>query len=156
MIKHMKGDLLTLAEQGHFDVIVHGCNCQNTMGSGIARQIRERYPEAYDIDTNAAKLKLNEVGNYSSVWVGYEGLFCIVNAYTQNHYLPRGIDHFDYDAFKEILEKLAVEFPACSYGFPYIGMSLAGGNKIRIMNILDEFALEMTYAGGSVTLVEYA
>ena len=26
------GDLFKLAEQGEFDIIVHGCNCFNTMG----------------------------------------------------------------------------------------------------------------------------
>ena len=44
MLKHTKGNLLDLAEAGLFDVVVQGCNCFNTMGGGIAREIRERYP----------------------------------------------------------------------------------------------------------------
>ena len=27
MLKHTKGNLLDLAEQGQFDIIVQGCNC---------------------------------------------------------------------------------------------------------------------------------
>ena len=34
MLKHATGDLLALAEAGEFDVILHGCNCFNTMGGG--------------------------------------------------------------------------------------------------------------------------
>lgn len=26
-MKEIEGDLLMLAKQGHFDVVVHGCNC---------------------------------------------------------------------------------------------------------------------------------
>lgn len=36
-MKTMLGDLLSLAIDGRFDVIVHGCNCQCTMGAGIAQ-----------------------------------------------------------------------------------------------------------------------
>ena len=32
----VKGDLIKSAKEGQFDVIIHGCNCFNTMGAGIA------------------------------------------------------------------------------------------------------------------------
>jgi O-acetyl-ADP-ribose deacetylase (regulator of RNase III) len=47
-MKIIKGDLVKLALEGHFDVIVHGCNCQGVMNSGIARQIRINFPNAYE------------------------------------------------------------------------------------------------------------
>ena len=49
------------------DVIAigHQANCQNTFGSGIARSIREMYPEAYAADTAAAIRKINILGNFS-------------------------------------------------------------------------------------------
>jgi len=31
--------------------IAHSCNCQNVMGGGIAKQIRDRYPQAFEADT---------------------------------------------------------------------------------------------------------
>lgn len=31
-LKHVKGNLLNLAEAGQFDIVVQGCNCFNTMG----------------------------------------------------------------------------------------------------------------------------
>ncbi len=161
MLKHTKGNLLDLAEKGEFDIIVHGCNCQNTMGSGIAKEIRERYPDAYDADTRQDQFFGNnyrylKLGNYSEVNVyPSSGKFKIINAYTQFNFVPRGVDHFEYDSFKVILQKLYHFYGNYDFGFPYIGMGLAGGDKERIIASLEDFALAVSLKGGSVTLVEF-
>ena len=164
MLKHAKGNLIDMAEQGLFDVIVHGCNCQHTMGSGIAKEIRARYPVAYKADCEYMMDEdwrryppVFKLGNYSMAPVYGQGrtLFTIINAYTQLNYLPRGVDHFEYDSFNLILRKLAVTYPDKRFGFPYIGMGLAGGNGFRIQNMLQEFARRIEDTGGSVTLVEF-
>jgi O-acetyl-ADP-ribose deacetylase (regulator of RNase III) len=49
------GDLLKLALEGRFDVIVHGCNCQCAMGKGIALSIKNEFPEAYQADQQTSK-----------------------------------------------------------------------------------------------------
>lgn len=51
----IKGDLIKLALDGRFDVIVHGCNCQCAMGAGIAKSIKETFPEAYKADLATTK-----------------------------------------------------------------------------------------------------
>lgn len=161
MLKHTKGNLLDLAEKGEFDVIIHGCNCLNTMGSGIAREIRERYPDAYEADTlYDAQVGTNwrymKLGNYSATDVFVSsGKFKIINAYTQFNFAPRGVDHFEYDSFKVILQKLYHFYGNYDFGFPYIGMGLAGGDKERIIASLEDFAEKVTAKGGSVTLVEF-
>lgn len=33
-MKYILGDLIQLADHGHFDIIVHGCNAFCTMGGG--------------------------------------------------------------------------------------------------------------------------
>lgn len=45
-MKSIRGNLLALARSGRFDVIVHGCNCRHAMGAGIAKQIKDSFPEA--------------------------------------------------------------------------------------------------------------
>lgn len=45
MIKIVEGDLLQAKE----DIIAHQVNCMGVMGSGVAKQIREKYPKAYDV-----------------------------------------------------------------------------------------------------------
>ena len=136
MLIHTKGNLIDLAEQGEFDVIVHGANCQNVFGSGIAKEIGERYPEAYEADTLATKQWKNPVaklGNFSTyATIGKSKPFIIVNAYTQVNFMPRGVDHFEYESFYLILKKLEA-LGGVRFGFPYIGCGLAGGDKDRII-----------------------
>ena len=166
MLKHTKGNLLDLAEQGNFDIIVHGCNCHITMGSGIAKEIRERYPDAYKADYQYMMDEdgrryppVFKLGNYSKAAVYGSGrtLFTIINAYTQLDYNKKDeefIDRFEYESFYLILKKLETLGPV-KFGFPYIGMGLAGGDKDRIIAMLEDFAEKVTAKGGSVTLVEF-
>ena len=41
--QEVEGDLITLAKEGKFDVITHGCNCFCTMGAGIAPQMAKEF-----------------------------------------------------------------------------------------------------------------
>lgn len=154
MIK-VKGDLLALAEQGQFDIIVQGCNCFNTMGSGLAKQIKAQYPEAYEVDNSTTKGDYRKLGNYTNI---HTGKFHIINAYTQFKYnrASQHEDRFEYMSFALILQKLAYYWPNARYGFPMIGMGLAGGDPDLIMLDLSLFDNNITESGGSVTLVEFA
>lgn len=157
MIKHMKGNLLDLAVDGHFDAIVQGCNCFNTMGGGIAREIRERYPHAADVDARTKRGDYRKLGSWTDT-LAFDKLdqpFMIINAYTQYN-MSTGEDVFEYAAFELILQKLLHEMGELHFGFPYIGMGLAGGDKVRIIGMLECFADGVTKKGGSVTLVEFA
>ena len=156
MLEHIKGKLIDLAEQGKFTIVVHGCNCQNVMGSGIAKEIRERYNSAWVADCmydDPTQNRIYKLGNYTSSLTSHN--FLIINAYTQVHFMPRGIDHFEYESFQIILKKIAATFPTAKVGFPYIGMGLGGGDQDRIIAILEEFAKKITKTGGSATLVKY-
>lgn len=159
-LNRIKGDLLALATRGKFDIIVHGCNCFNTMGSGIARQIREQFPDAYDADTAyGAAGDYNKLGNYSFANVMANGhLITIINAYTQFDFNRAGSknDVFEYTSFLMILEKLKHHAPTMKFGFPMIGMGLAGGNEALIIRMLEDFAEDIAVKGGTVTLVEYS
>ncbi len=149
----VKGNLLTLAYQGEFDVIVHGCNCFCAMGGGIAREIAERFPEAEMEDRKTTRGDYDKLGNYTRVEI--DDFFVIVNAYTQ-YGVSTGEDVFEYDAFKLILQKLAKRYPTAQFGFPMIGMGLAQGNETKILGMLLEFDEKITAQGGTVTLVEFS
>ncbi len=152
MLKHTKGNLLDLAEAGDFDVIVQGCNCFCAMGSGIAKEIRNRYPEAWQVDYDTEMGDMFKLGTFTSA---HTGKFVIVNAYTQYNTSKQGEDVFEYASFEVILKKLAYAYGNRRFGFPYIGMGLAHGDRIRIMAMLENFANEISAKGGSVTLVEF-
>lgn len=157
MLKHTKGNLLDLAEAGEFDIVVQGCNCFNTMGGGIAREIRERYPEVAYVDSKTEKGDYNKLGNWTSeVVVRKNGMveFDVVNAYTQYN-MSQGIDVFEYVAFELILQKLIHVYGDKRIGLPYIGMGLAGGDRELILAAIEWFAMRVAKKGGTVTLVEF-
>jgi O-acetyl-ADP-ribose deacetylase (regulator of RNase III) len=152
-MKTVKGDLLALAKEGKFDIIVQGCNCQNVMGAGIAKQIRDEFPDAWLADQQTLKGDKNKLGHYS---IGMGGRLVIINAYTQyNTASKAGEDMFDYHACYEVLQKISERFGKWRIGLPLIGMGLAGGDPTRIMAMLEDFAARMEAQGGSATLVEY-
>lgn len=161
MLKNITGDLIGLAYDGEFDVIVHGCNCFNNMGAGIAWVIAKRFPQAYEADMNTVKGDYKKLGNYTKA-TGFTKTnpvqsFQIINAYTQYGCDARkNVDVFEYAAFELILQKLAQEFPKARFGLPYIGMGLAGGDKTVIMEQINDFAEYITEMGGSVTLVRFS
>ena len=93
-MKDIEGDLLQLALAGHFDVIVHGCNCQCIMGTGIAKAIKLQFPQAFAADQATATGDRSKLGSYSSA-LAHNALgqpFTVVNAYTQWHWRGAGED----------------------------------------------------------------
>ena len=44
--------------------IAHSCNTRNIMGAGIAKQIKNRYPQAYEADTKAFNTEYDKDGQY--------------------------------------------------------------------------------------------
>jgi len=156
MLKHTKGNLLDLAEAGEFDVIIHGCNCFNTMGGGIAREIRTRYPSAAAVDAATLRGDIMKLGNFTHTTIDMpnEHQFTILNAYTQYN-MSTGEDVFEYDSFGSVIRKVLRLYPARRIGLPYIGMGLAGGDKDIIMSYIEYFAEAHAQSGGTVTLVEF-
>ena len=136
-MKEIKGNLITLALQGNFDMIIHGCNCYCTMGSGIAKEVRERIPTAWQADQYTEKGNMDKLGTYSSAFAPdlIGGAFKVINAYTQFGHNP--IDKpFNYEAFILILKKLNYKCKEQSIGIPQIGTGLAGGNWTKIKEII--------------------
>ena len=159
----IKGNLITLAKDGTFNLIVHGCNCHCTMGSGIAPAIAEAFngpmgPRQADNLTVAGDR--GKLGDYTvSAWLHPDTLHSvlIINAYTQYDIASEyGDIMVDYDAvrscFKDITDSVKnfVHPDPIRIGYPMIGAGLAGGDWDVISAIINE-ELE----GLNHTLVEW-
>ena len=76
----VNGDLIKLAKKGKYEAIVHGCNCFNTMGSGLAPQIARSWPGAQEADNKTIPGSKVKLGNYTNYWDDELDLF-IFNLY---------------------------------------------------------------------------
>src|SRR5262245_34004001 len=123
----IRGDLVKLALGGYFEVIVHGCNCQCTMGAGIANTIKQVFPEAYKADLSTAKGSRAKLGSLSAATVERNGRrVTIVNGYSQFHWRGSGVLE-DYDAVRSIMRPVKDSHSGRAIGYPRIGAGLAGG-----------------------------
>ena len=137
-MKILKGNLLQLALDGNFDVIIHGCNCMCTMGAGIARQIKQHFPDAYKADQATKSGDRKKLGTYTSAEVERAGVhYTVINAYTQYDFGGRKVN-VDYDAVRSCFRAIRRDFAGKRIGYPMIGAGLAGGNWDTIAAIIDE------------------
>ena len=130
----IEGNLIELAKDGKFDVIIHGCNCFNVMGAGIAKQIKNSFPEAYQADLETKKGDDKKLGTYTSANVNN---LTIVNAYTQYNY-GLGQRNVDYNAVRKIFRLIKHNFRDKRIAYPKIGAGLGGGNWKTIKSIIEE------------------
>lgn len=148
-MKCIKGDLIQLAREGQFDLIIHGCNCFCTMGAGIAKQIRAYFPKAWEADLATESGDRSKLGTYSKACVATPyGKLYVINAYTQYHYSGNGV-LVDYDAITKIFTSLKRRFSGSRMGYPKIGAGLAKGDWNIISEIIDS-----ALTGEDHTLVE--
>lgn len=138
----VKGNLIKLAKQGKFDVIIHGCNCFNTMGAGVAKAIKINWPEVYEEDCKTIKGDKNKLGTYTMVNVG--GLI-IVNAYTQYNYGKYQDYETNYKSIRSVFHKIKKDFTGKKIGFPKIGAGLAGGDWNIISDIIKNILEDEDY-----------
>lgn len=118
--------------------IAHQANCFNTMGSGIAKQIRETYPEAYEADCRTTKGDRTKLGKFS--WVKAKDGKHIYNCYSQYNY-GLGQRHTNYEAIFTGLTSIkshAETHDLNSLGLPHLMGCKLGGGSWRIVNSIIE------------------
>jgi len=131
------------------NAIVHQANCFCTMGSGVAAQIRKKYPEAYEADCATEKGGESKLGTYS--WALAEDGKYIFNLYSQFDFGYDGGRRTSYDALVNGFEKIKdnaekqvkVLGKAFVVAIPYkIGSDLGGGNWQIVRAIIKEIFLD--------------
>jgi O-acetyl-ADP-ribose deacetylase (regulator of RNase III) len=150
MMRILKGDLIEFTMAGRFDVIIHGCNCFCTMGAGIAKLIREKFPEAYQADLKTPIGDKNKLGTYSMAEINRnDKTFTSDNGYTQYEFSGHG-PLVEYGAIQNLFTRIKKDFSHQKIGYPKIGAGLAKGNWEVISDIINK-----ELQGEDHTLVAY-
>lgn len=137
MLYEIKGNLLDSKE----DFICHQVNCQGAMNSGVAKQIREKWPEVYKwymnrFPVNSSK---NLLGSTQGVSIGNQQ--CVINMFSQQYYGYDGKRYTSYDAFWSCLGKIKEDCgsPGATFAFPAkIGSGRGGANWNVIKSMINE------------------
>jgi len=134
-------NLLTwLVEQETPSGIVHQANCFHTFGAGIAKQIRDTFPETYEADKrNSAYGDRSKLGTFTYAEAKkYPGKL-IYNLYSQ-YTFGHGRQTL-YDPMVEGLERVknhAISKGLTKLGLPYnMGCTLGGGDWRIVRAIID-------------------
>jgi O-acetyl-ADP-ribose deacetylase (regulator of RNase III) len=132
--QEIEGDLITLALEGNFDVIAHGCNCQCVMGAGLAPQMAKAFGcDKFEKEHFMYKGDIEKLGaiDYSYFQDNKNNDLVVINAYTQFMYGTNHLDGvskpLDYEALTLCLRKINHVFKGRHIGLPLIGCHLAGG-----------------------------
>ena len=139
MIHYNTGDLLDVEE----GAIIHGCNAQGVMGSGVALAIKTKYPKAYDAYKNFEKnhgLRLASI-SMRGIRANKESkyTFWVCNLITQEFYGndPK-VQYVSYGALHLGFEKLHQHFPLdVPFHFPKIGAGRGNGDWNKIAELID-------------------
>ena len=150
MVQIIDGNLLDFPND--IDFITHSCNTHNVMGAGIARAIKNRYPNAYSADCHAMMNNDNQLGWYSFAVTDATQNKGIYNMYTQDKI--GGNRAVNYEAFYVALKKVADhiewqmkhEEEEKTLGLPWgISCGLAGGNWGIIFSIINDILIDRNF-----------
>lgn len=143
VIKIVKGNLLDATE----DIIAHQVNCMGVMGAGVAKQIKENYPKAFEMYKRAC----DRYKNFPTWNYGTCQLVICQKKTGENKLIANLFGQFDYGrerraytsesqftcALTDLCDQ-AHDVYATSIAMPYkIGCGLAGGNWENIYKIIE-------------------
>lgn len=135
MIKIIDGDLF----ESNADIIGHQVNTCGVMGSGVAAEVKHRYPHvfhSYRKDYEDNKLKLGYVNFITS-----KSNQVIANMCGQDKYGYDGKQYTNYDALQECMDKVvkyAIENNLKTIAFPWkLSCCRAGGSWDIVYHMIE-------------------
>lgn len=137
-IKMVTGDILSPNDTDKITVICHQVNCKGVMGSGLAKQVREKYPQVFE----EYKKKCHDYGSMNLgdcqwLFVGHSRF--IANIFGQDSY-GRDRCYTDYVALHKAFDSLyKLTGSNVVVRIPYkIGCGLGGGNWNVVQDMINK------------------
>ena len=147
-IQFVSGDIFVNTYSAQ--AFAHGCNCQGSMGAGIAKGFKERYPEMFDEYRQRCKTEPRQF-NLGDVFLWKEDdKPWVFNLATQETYWHA---RASYTAIEEALlkmRKLAEEENVQRIAIPQIGTGYGGLSWKKVRAIIEKI-----YADWDGTLIVY-
>lgn len=158
IVNEIKGNIISLCEQGDYSIMVQGCNCLGIQGSGLAGQLR-KYPEVLQADLNFCNPQTGDFIDFGEYRLGKYSVavcetperinFFVVNAYTQlapatpEQHLNKTCVA-DYEAIERVFTALNADFIGSNseiedsqVAIPMLGAGLAYGDWDVISEIIN-------------------
>lgn len=153
MITYKAGCLIEALDKGEVSAIAHQANCQNTMKSGVAKAIVERWPAVAEADQATKKGDPDKLGTLS-----FTPVFCedceirpVFNLYGQYTYgREKGVVYTDVKALGNAMAQMKLFLDSIGIkrvGLPKLGAGLGGAKWEDI-----ESAIETELAGLDVII----
>lgn len=122
--KEVEGDLIKMAQDFEFDVIVHGINCFNSQDYGLSLKMAQAFHTTnYRLEAPLYKGEINKLGQIEYSTFHDKGKeIIVVNCYVQ--YAPPGkgiLSNLNYHALKLCLHKINFKWRGLRIGLPIIG-----------------------------------
>lgn len=132
-------------------VLINGVNCQDAMGSGVARAYFEKWPQVKQQYHVWTKDKMH-LGKFDPVIIEHDRLY-VANCWTQEYFGSDGGVYADYGAIiasvtQAVLFARAKSLPVYT---PWVGCGLGGLEEKQVAIILREIEY---YTGHKITVCE--
>lgn len=133
-------------------IIVHGCNAQGVMGSGVAGELRGKYPQIFS-DYRAAYERADKTSGFymgEVILTEISENLIIANAITQFYFGKDGVKYVSYEAIQKAFRQIVTAVHEQSLAqetegqqeieihYPMIGAGLGGGDWSVISQIIDQ------------------
>lgn len=150
MIKAFEGNAVDALLNGDIDVLLHCANCQRIMGSGIAKEIAARFPEAMLVDLRSP---VSPEKRFGSITMGQRqredgSYMTVINLYGQLYPgfpQPRPVH---YGALAKAMQQASGFARGLRIGIPYkMASDRAGGDWDVVFELI-----QFIFAGCDVTI----
>jgi len=135
-IKYVSGDIF--ANRYQAQALAHGCNCQGSMGAGVAKGFKERYPEMFAEYRRRCKAEPRQFNLGDAFLWKEEGKAWVFNLGTQERYWHA---RASYEAIGEALKNMkrqADEEGIHTIAIPRIGVGYGGLSWKKVRPISED------------------
>jgi O-acetyl-ADP-ribose deacetylase (regulator of RNase III) len=134
-IKYVSGDLFVNSFGA--EAYAHGCNCQGSMGAGIAKGFREHYPDMYKEYRRRCKSKPRQFNLGDCFLWKADDKPWVFNLGTQEHYWRCRASYEAIEKALRVMKQQVEQEGIRSIAMPRIGAGYGGLSWIKVRSVIE-------------------